>query len=320
MYKSNGKKFSTLHEYFNHVADSVGVPRVHQHFESDSVLSDGLKLHLDVLEYSAEAPTIVFIPGTAIYAMCYAELLYALGQQGFNVVGFDPRGHGRSEGARGDYTIPELMTDTQNVITYAIARFNDKVSVMGSSQGGIVAFYLAAKDERIHSVICQCLADMSMPETETLARFPWLIKSFKAVASRVGYLIPNIQMPIESYIDLSDIPLRHFGSIRKFIQQDPLSLQTVSMRALKSLAFEELSKPIEEIKVPVLILLGTDDSIFTVPYTRKIYDRIQSDKKLVLYHGKSHGLLMEALDEVVPEITMWMENVYGMSYRHKLRA
>lgn len=80
MYKSNSKKFSTLHEYFNHVADSVGVPRVHHHFETDSVLSDGLKLHLDVFEYSLDAPTIVFIPGTAIYAMCYAELLYGLGQ------------------------------------------------------------------------------------------------------------------------------------------------------------------------------------------------------------------------------------------------
>lgn len=321
MYISKGRKFETLHEYFDHIADAVGAPRVHEHFESDWVMSDGLKLHVDVYEYDPEAPTIVFIPGTAIYALCYGELLHKLGESGFNIVGFDPRGHGQSEGARGDYTIPELMTDTQNVITYAIKRFNKEVSVMGSSQGGIVAFYLAAKDKRIKSVICQCLADMSSTETEELARWPWLIKSFKAFASRFGNFIPNIQMPVESYIDLSRIPLRYFGSIRNFVNSDPLCLRTVSMRALKSLAFEPVPKPIEEIRVPVMILLGTADSIFTVPYTQKIYERLQCQKELVLFPGKSHAMLTEDIHEVTSVVSGWMEGIHQHSYRQqRLRA
>ncbi len=320
MYISKGRRFETLHEYFNHIADTFGAPRVHEHFESDSVISDGLKLHVDVYEYDPEAPTIVFIPGTAIYSMCYGEMLHKLGESGFNIVGFDPRGHGRSEGIRGDYTIPELMRDTQHVITYAINRFNKQVSVMGSSQGGIVAFYLAAIDNRIQSVICQCLADMSSPETEELARWPLLIRSFKSFASRAGNMIPNIQMPVESYIDLSRIPLRHFGSIRNFVNADPLCLKTVSMRALLSLAFEPVPKPIEEIKVPVMILLGTADSIFTVPYTQRIFDRLQCQKELVLFHGKSHAMLTEDTDEVASVVSGWMNDIHQLKQQSRMRA
>lgn len=77
-----------------------------------------------------------------------------------------------SEGIRSNYTISEIMKDAQSVITYAIKRFNAKVSVMGSSQGGIVAFYLAAKDYRINSVICQNCADLTSPDTLQLSRHP----------------------------------------------------------------------------------------------------------------------------------------------------
>src|ERR1019366_1265377 len=145
MYISKDKTFNTLHEYFDHIAETLHYPRGHKYFKADWVISDGLKIHVDVYEHDPLVPTIVFIPGTAIYALCYGELLYTLGQAGYNIVGFDPRGHGQSAGIRGDYTISELMTDAENVISYAIQRFNKKVSLMGSSQGGIVALYMAAK-------------------------------------------------------------------------------------------------------------------------------------------------------------------------------
>jgi pimeloyl-ACP methyl ester carboxylesterase len=55
-----------------------------------------------------------------------------------------------------------------------------EVSVMGSSQGGIVAFYLAAKDERLRSVICQNIADLSAPEAVQLSRNPLLFRYIRS--------------------------------------------------------------------------------------------------------------------------------------------
>lgn len=310
MITSKDKTFNTINDYFDYIAETLGYPRVHEYFKSDTVLSDGIKLHVDVYEHDPYAPTIVFIPGTAIYGLCYGELLYKLGLKGFNIVAFDPRGHGQSEGERGDYTITEIMRDAQHVITYAIHRFNKKVSLMGSSQGGIVAFYMAAKDERLNSVICQNFADLTSEDTIQLARHPRLFKYIKLMIARYGHRLPNAQIPVTSYIDLEKIPVQYFGSAKNFMESDPLALKTVSLRALQSLAHTEMHKPVEEIKVPVMVLQGTADSIFPVSYTQKIFDRLTCKKKFSLFPDKSHAVLHEDADNVIPEVVAWLNEIY----------
>lgn len=320
MYVSKDKNFKTLHDYFDYIADTLNYPRVHEYFKTDTVISDGLKLHVDIYEHDPIAPTIVFIPGTAIYALCYGELLYKLGQAGYNVVGFDPRGHGQSEGVRGDYTIDELVSDARHVVNYAKERFNDKVTVMGSSQGGIVAFYLAAQDETLNSVICQNFADLTAEETLQLARHPRLFKYLKLLIAKAGDIIPNTQIPVTSYIDLEKIPVQYFGNVKNFMDSDPLTLKTISLRALQSLAHTKMAKPVEEVKVPVMVLQGTADSIFPVNYTRAIFDKLTCQKKLSLFEGKSHALLHEDLDNVVPELLSWLHEIYHINYQHQLEA
>jgi pimeloyl-ACP methyl ester carboxylesterase len=320
MYVSKGKTFNSLHEYFDYIAETIGFPRVHEYFKADTVISDGLKLHVDVYEYDAGAPTIVFIPGTAIYGLCYGALLYKLAQTGYNIVSFDPRGHGQSEGIRGDYTITEIMKDAENVITYAINRFNAKVNLMGSSQGGIVAFYMAAKDERLNSVICQNFADLTSEDTLQLARHPRLFKYVKGMIAKYGQHLPNVQIPVTSYIDLDKIPVQYFGSAKNFMESDPICLKSISLRALQSLAHTVMAKPVEEIKVPVMVLQGTADSIFPVSYTQKIFDKITAKKKFSLFPGRSHAVLHEDADAVVPEIHAWLQEIYHTSFQHQLGA
>jgi pimeloyl-ACP methyl ester carboxylesterase len=320
MYVSKDKTFSTLHEYFDYLADAVGFPRIFEYFKSDTVISDGLKIHVDVLEYDPYAPTLVFIPGTALYGLCYGDLLYKIFQHGYNVVTFDPRGHGQSEGVRGDYSINDIVTDTQNVITYAISRFNSKVSLMGTSQGGIVAFYTAAKDDRLNTVICQNFADLTSEDTLQLARHPRLFKYIKLLMAKAGHVLPNAQIPITSYIDLEKIPVKYFGNAKNFMESDPLTLKSISVRALQSLAHTEMAKPVEQIKTPIMVMQGTADSIFPVSYTQKIFDRITSKKKFKLFPDKSHALLHEDTDAVVPEVTGWLHEIYQVSYQHQLQS
>ena len=79
--------------YIDEVMKRRGLPPLHKRFQSTNVTSDGIELHLDVLRSPGEASTIINIPGTAVYGMFYVELLARLGDAGFNVIGFDPRGH-----------------------------------------------------------------------------------------------------------------------------------------------------------------------------------------------------------------------------------
>lgn len=303
--------YENLVDYFEYLQTQYGYPSLHDQFYWDEVESDGIKLHLDVYEYSKKAPTIVFIPGTAIYAMCYGEMLYKLGEAGYNVVGFDPRGHGRSGGVRGDYTIPDIMNDARNVISYAIKKFNKKVSLMGSSQGGIIAFYVAAVEDRIQSAICHTFADLAHQESVRLTRYPNLSSVLRPwIANLGGGVFSDTQIPISMYLDLDTVEVKFFGSAKKFIESNPLALKTISLRALRSLAHTPLSKPIEQISTPVMVFQGTNDSIFPLDYTKKIYDQLTCKKRIHFFEGLNHALNTEDVSTIIKPVLEWLKEIY----------
>ncbi len=302
--------YENLVDYFEFLQTEYGYPSLHDQFYWDEVDSDGLKLHLDVYEHHPKAPTIVFIPGTAIYAMCYGEMLYKLGEAGYNVVGFDPRGHGRSQGVRGDYTIAEIMTDARNVISYAIRKFNKKVSLMGSSQGGIVTFYVAAVEDRIQSAVCHTFADLAHQESVRLTRYPNLSSVLRPWIANFGGVFSDTQIPIGMYLDLDSVEVKYFGSASKFIESNPLALKTISLRALRSLAHTPLPKPVEQITTPVMVFQGTADSIFPMDYTQKIYDQLICKKKIHFFEGLNHALNTEDVSVILKPVLNWLKEIY----------
>ncbi|MHA1820590.1 MAG: alpha/beta hydrolase [Promethearchaeota archaeon] len=127
------------------------------------------------IEYDPNLPIILFIHGTAVYSRFYAEFLYKLARQGFNVVAMDMPGHGLSSGSRGDFTLMKLVSSVRGVISFIMDTFlskkspgpennknnNKKVAtipkiiLLGSSLGGIMAFYTSSiENDRISASIC----------------------------------------------------------------------------------------------------------------------------------------------------------------------
>ena len=122
--------------------------------------------------------------------------------QGFNVVGFDPRGHGLSSGLRGDYTINEIVDDTLAVVKYARERFGSKVAVAGSSQGGMVAFYAAARDDSIAAAVCHNIADLNGKDNLILSQLrpP---RFMVPLAEFMANLYKGFSVPVFLYLDLT---------------------------------------------------------------------------------------------------------------------
>lgn len=303
------RSFEEIEEYFAYISEATGNPHYYQHFESDRVYSDGNYLHLDIFEVDVHAPSVIFVHGTALYSMIYAELLYKLGMEGFNVIGVDLRGHGRSEGTRGDYTIDELIRDVETVVTYVQHDFNDNISIMGSSQGGIISFYMAAKDPRLRGVCCHNFADLSSFQSLELVKFTNLVKLLRPTIRGLGLNSTNPQIPVNSYINLEEIQVRHFGNAQEFIANDPLALKTVSLRAIRSLTNTRLPCPIEEIRTPVMVFQGDQDSIFPLSYTRQIYDRLQCRKRIVVHEGLNHACVNTEVDTILPPVVDWLRSV-----------
>lgn len=301
---------SAYRSHFYQLAKQMNLEHLSHRFSEDTVLSDGIRLHLDIIISDRNAPTVVFLPGTATYALCFAEILVAIADAGYNVVGIDARGHGRSEGTRGDYTVSELVRDAQAVIGYAIDHFNERVSLLGCSQGGIIAFYTAAIDDRIQSAICQNFADLSDPATLHIARYPTLARWSKPLMAAANRLFPKQQIPITTYIDHKRLKIPKYGTIQDFVEQDPLAIKTISVRALWSLSNTRLGRPIEQINIPLMILQPGNDEIFPLAYTQHLFDQLTCQKQLCVLPDMTHTMMVAAPQIAVKPIIEWLNGLY----------
>ncbi len=107
---------------------------------------DSLQLH--PWHWPATAPArgqVLIVHGLGEHAGRYAHVAAALNAAGWEVHGWDHRGHGLSEGRRGD--IPDhdaLLRDTARVID-AVRQPGQRFVLLGHSMGGAVAARFAAE-------------------------------------------------------------------------------------------------------------------------------------------------------------------------------
>jgi pimeloyl-ACP methyl ester carboxylesterase len=270
--------------------------------------ANGFKLHLDVFSAGKNAPTVVFIPGTSVYARFYIEVMYKIFKQGFNVVGFDPRGHGLSSGTRGDYTVNEIVDDTLAVVKYARERFGGKVAIAGSSQGGIVAFYAAARDNSIAAAVCHNLADLNGKDNLALSQLrPPLF--MVPLAEFLANVYKSYAIPISLYLDLSREKSKSGTEASTLFKNDPMTFKWISIRALGSLMHTDLAQPVEKITVPIMLIQAENDTIFPNKYVDDIFKRLTYKKKYLFFKNTEHLVMTNNVDEVVPPIAAWLKEV-----------
>jgi alpha-beta hydrolase superfamily lysophospholipase len=298
-----------LKAYFERVMADRDAAVPYERFEKARVTSEGNSLHLDVIEAGIDRPTVVFIPGTSVYGLVFGDFLAALADRGVNVVSVDPRGHGRSEGPRGDYTIAGLVADGRAACRYARQRFGGPIFTCGSSQGGIVSFYLAATDEELAGAICHNAADLADRNNAKLVTDHTVIAQLlRPIVLALAKIRPGLRFDVQRYYDLLS---RGDQRVKDWLAADPLSLKALSIRALASLASTRLDRPVEQITTPILILQGDRDRIFPLAFTRSLYDRLTCDKTLKVYPGIGHFLVTDHARRIAPDVVDWLEQRSG---------
>ena len=276
--------------------------------EETYINANGYKLHLSIGTAGKNAPTLVFIPGTTAYAQVYAQFLYEMDKRGFNVIGFDPRGHGQSSGPRGDYTMSGLVDDLLAVVKYARSRFGGKIVVSGSSQGAMAAFYAAAADDSLAAAVCHNIADLNGKDNIVLSQIrpP---RFLLPVAAFLMNLYGSYSFPISLYLDLTKEKFVDGTDAATLIKNDPLCVSWITFRALNSLMHTDLAKPVEKIKVPIMLIHADRDTIFPQAYVEGIYNRLTCKKKYLLLKNTEHLVMTNNVDEIVPPITDWLKEI-----------
>lgn len=251
-------------------------------------------LHVDVYPATGPSPargSVVFIGGLSNHALGSGDFEYKLSQLGWNVVGLDLRGHGRSSGDRGDFTIAQTVSDIADAAAYAKDRFGAPVAVMGSSLGGFYALCAANGIEGLAVAVSHWIFLPNEPMTKRDARM-------RPVALAMDKLLPKMKLPTRQVADWSAVA--EDPELRQKCFDDPLMTWKYTARSLASGFRYAPEIPLTQLQIPQLVVIGDNDKMTPMPYTRKIYDQLVGDKEWITIPNAGHmGGLVEHQDEML---------------------
>ena len=311
--KMKNKKLELAYnDYWFHYVLSIDPNEIKKLIKEDFIVSDGLKIHLDIYDNGANLnKTVIFIHGTSIYSRFYAKFCYKLFKKGFRIVLPDMRGHGLSEGKRGHFTMDQHVKTVFDVVSYVLERYGEKIAVMGSSLGGITSLYSISNDPRIKTAICHNAAIFNEKAHKKIAKTKGIKRLATPLVPFMAKITPKFSINIFNYLTPESLTSSEVGfKMIDDISKDKLSSMKYTLTSLKAQLSEAMPNPIETIKNPVMLINGSEDGLFSVDYMEEIYTRLTCDKKkLEIIQGATHFLFQEYIDESLKRIVSWLNEV-----------
>jgi alpha-beta hydrolase superfamily lysophospholipase len=259
----------------------------------------GLNIFLRVWRPSGPARgLVVIVHGFNAHSGHYASAAEQFTARGLAVYALDLRGRGKSDGERfyvnefGDYA-----GDVAALVKLAKAREPAlPVFLLGHSAGGVVAcLYAIEHQAELAGLICESFA-FQLPAPDFAL----------AVLKGISHLAPHAHVLRLKNEDFSRDP----QAVAE-MNADPLianEVQPTRTVAAMVRADERLKAEFPSIRLPLLILHGTDDHATRPDGSRFFLDHAGSaDKTLKLYEGHYHDLLRDLGKEaVIDDINGWI--------------
>ena len=137
--------------------DNYGMP-----FEVCSVPSvNGKQLYTWLILNDPSNPTVIVLHGWGGNAAAMLPLAQPFFQHGFNIILFDARNHGRSDGG-GHSSMPRFAEDLESVIDWSRQRVEGKLVLLGHSVGAAAVLLAASRRNDVDAVIS--IASFAHPE------------------------------------------------------------------------------------------------------------------------------------------------------------
>ena len=153
--------------------------------------ADGLQLQLREWPLAGARGTVLIVHGLGEHIGRYAHVAARLNGWGWRVVGFDQRGHGASEGARGKVAFDDaLLDDLAHVIDAVRSTHNGPLLLLGHSMGGLVAARFCAEGMATGSAVWHRAVDglvLSSPALDL-----GMSAAQKLLLALLGPLAPNL--------------------------------------------------------------------------------------------------------------------------------
>ncbi len=274
--------------------------------EAEFLSHDGLRLHeFRWLPDGDVRAVVVFLHGFTEHAGRYADLAAGLNSHGYAVYAPDLRGHGRSEGERVfvrsiDGYLPDVRLYLQQVRRQEPDR---PLFLIGHSMGGTIAALMAIEGELDDDLNVAGLVLSAPAVVVGGGVFPLL----RRVARLLSRWFPRMRVVRMGFSKLS----RDRQVVAQF-RSDPLVFNErfpISIGAAIIEAADRLRQGAGNIRLPLLVLQGTDDWVVDPSGGREAYAKAGStDKTLKLYEGLYHDLFHEPEKALVTaDLIAWMQ-------------
>ena len=251
--------------------------------------------------------SLVLSHGYAEHIGRYGHVLRPLAVNRFAIYAADHRGHGKSAGARAlVHRFDQYVDDLDLVVNRARQEQGGKPCyLLGHSMGGLIALrYALVHPEKIDALVLSAPAIKPVQDASKLQE-----ASLRAIA-RVAPGMPVV--PSREGVLSSD------PAVEERAKKDPLFYngKTKAKQAVEIVdAGREVLKRASQLKMPLMILQGSDDELVDPKGAEQLYkltnNRPGVDTSMVVWPGMKHELLNEPDGEqVLGVIIAWLNGHY----------
>lgn len=258
---------------------------------------------LFVRKWNNELPAkgvICLVHGLGEHSGRYEHVAQAFNKEGFVFYAYDQRGHGKSDGKRGDIpSYDQLLDDLQLVVDEVSSKHEAlPLFLYGHSMGGNVAvnFLLKRKNTSIKAA---------------LITSPWLTLSFTPPKWQLamGKLILKISPGLVQSNKLKPDELATDKTVGEAYVNDPLVHEKVSPRLFFAIHDAGISaiKEAKKLDIKTLFVHGTADAITSPESTKRMADASSNELKLwnELFH-ETHN--EQNKEEVIDYNINWIKS------------
>jgi acylglycerol lipase len=243
---------------------------------------------------------ICLVHGMGEHINRYNEFATAIVKEGYAVIGFDQRGHGKSKGQRGHSPSYEhLLYSVDDLLAKAEEFFPEMPQVlMGHSMGGnVVINYALSRQPKIVGVIA----------SSPLLRLAFDPPAWKTV---LGNLVKNIFPSLPQFSGLDATAISRIPEEVAKYNNDKLVHDSIT----PGMYFGFMEKGeyamahADEFPLPLLIYHGTADKLTSAIASKEFADRAGAKAQLQLFEGGYHETHHDYdKDKAIALICQWLQ-------------
>ncbi|MDQ1402503.1 MAG: hypothetical protein QOG03_819 [Actinomycetota bacterium] len=278
--------------------------------ESTLRLSDGSEIHVTE---RGSGPPLLLLHGVTLSTVTWHYQQRELSAT-HRVIAIDHRGHGRSTGEAGTFTIDRLADDLAEIIEQLDLR---NAVVVGHSMGGMTLMKMATDHPELVAERCAGLVLMSTDAGPGSIVPGWALVSrvVTPVSQRYLRLAGRLPGGLLPSTDLSYLLARlGFGRGPSPTHVELTRVMTGAVPApivaefWGSIARFNVGHALDRIGVPTLVFVGSRDAMTPVRHSRHIAERVPG-AELEILPGAGHMMMLERHAEVSDRLARFADSV-----------